>query len=172
MPTDPPAASPAGAPTYSERLWPRPSGWFLVVGFAGLVLIALLPVGTAVALVGAAVVAVAGVVAAVRTAPLVEVRGGELRAGAAHIPLGLLGPAQALDAAATRHALGPGLDARTFVCLRGWVRTAVLVPVHDPADPTPAWLVSSRHPAELAAAITPVASGTSATQPPPVPGTH
>ncbi len=162
MPTDPTAAS----PTYSERLWPRPSGWLLVVGFAGLVLIALLPVGTAVALVGAAVVAVAGVAAAVRTAPLVEVRGGELRAGAAHIPLDLLGPAQALDAQATRHALGPGLDARTFVCLRGWVRTAVLVPVRDPADPTPSWLVSSRRPAELAAAITP------ATSTPPEPRTH
>ena len=45
------------------------------------------------------------------------------------------------------------LDARAHVCLRAWARTAVRVEVVDPADPTPYWLVSTRHPARLAAAI-------------------
>jgi hypothetical protein len=39
------------------------------------------------------------------------------------------------------------------VCLRAWARTAVRVEVLDPADPTPYWLVSTRRPDELAAAI-------------------
>src|SRR5690606_14388143 len=80
------------------------------------------------------------------TTPLVAVTDGELRAGRARIPVSLLGEPVALDAIATRAALGPDLDARAFVCLRAWAGTAVQVPVNDPRDPTPYWFVSSRRP--------------------------
>lgn len=153
-------ADPAGAAgtahlteVYRERLWPGVVGWAVVVGTAVVATVALAPVS---ALAGAAAGVIAGALAvgaAVAMSATVSVRGGELVAGSAHIPVTLLGPPDELDEAATRHALGPGLDARTYVLLRGWVRTAVQLVVLDPDDPTPAWLVSTRRPAALAAAI-------------------
>lgn len=144
------ASSPA---LHRERLWPGPLGWCFVVGFAVLVLIALLPVRPDVAAATAALSLVVGVVVAVRTSPVVEVAGGELRAGRAHIPATLLGAVAELDREGVRTHLGPGSDARTFVCLRSWVPGAVVVVVEDAQDPTPAWLVSTRRPAALRAAI-------------------
>lgn len=150
---------------YRERLSPSPGVVVLaVVGGASLGLV-LLPVSTAAALaVGAA--AVAGLLAAlVLLAPVVEVRvpcppdgetpgvGGELRAGHARIPTGALGAPEVLDREAMRAALGPGLDARAWVCHRPWVGPGVRVPVRDPRDSTPYWLMSSRRPAALAAAL-------------------
>lgn len=143
----------SSSPLHRERLWPGPLGWSFVVVFAVLVLIALLPVDVEVAVVAAAVGLVAAVVVAVRTSAPVVVAQGELRAGRAHIPVALLGPAQVLDRAAVRAHLGPGSDARTYVCLRSWIPGAVEVVVTDPQDPTPAWLVSTRRPAALLAAI-------------------
>ena len=37
--------------------------------------------------------------------------------------------------------------------LRPYVKTAVRVELTDPADPTPYWLLSSRHPQALASAL-------------------
>ncbi|GIG20514.1 membrane protein [Cellulomonas chitinilytica] len=141
------------SPAYSERLWPGALAWVLLGVVAVMVGIALVPVdATAGAAVAALTVAV-GTVALLRTSPVVEVSGGMLRAGSARIPLALLGDARALDAVATRAELGPRLDARAHLCHRGWVPTAVRVEVHDPRDPTPYWVVSSRRPAELVAAV-------------------
>jgi hypothetical protein len=146
-------SSDRAAVTFRERLWPGPLGWFLVIGFAGFIAIAVLPVDPAVALVAAAITALAGAVVAVRTSPVVAVVGGELRAGRARIPVGLLGQPRPLDRAGIRTALGPGSDARAHVCLRAWIGSAVEVPLLDPADPTPSWLVSSRRPSTLVAAL-------------------
>lgn len=159
---EPPHATPAGPPTgavpdgatHEERLWPGPLGWFLAVAAAGLLTIALLPVHEALAAVVGAVALVGSLAFAVLTSPRVRVADGSLTAGRARIGLDLLGPARALDADQTRAALGPGLDARAYVLLRSWARTAVRVEVRDPRDPTPYWLVSTRRPVELAAALT------------------
>ena len=145
--------APSTAARYSERLLPGPLGWALVLVLAVFSVIALFPVSPTVAAIVGAVVAVAGVVVAVVTAPRVAVSGGELRAGRAHIPLALLGEVRELDPDATRVELGPALDATAYVCLRAWARTAVRAQVLDPADATPYWLVSTRHPRDLAAAI-------------------
>jgi hypothetical protein len=83
----------------------------------------------------------------------VEVRDGVLYAGAAHISLGLLGTAMALDAEETRRVHGVDADARAFLCTRPYVKRSVQVLVVDPGDRTPYWLISSRHPRQLAAAL-------------------
>jgi hypothetical protein len=70
----------------------------------------------------------------------------------------LLGRVEVLDAERMRQARGPDLDARAYLCLRGWIATGVLVELRDTEDPTPYWLVSSRRPAELAAAISAAAT--------------
>lgn len=130
-----------------------------MLGFALFAFIALLPVAVPAAAVAAAVVAAGGVAVAVGTSPVVEVTGGELRVADAHIPVSALGAGRVLDPAGVRSALGPGSDARTFVCLRAWTRTAVTLTVVDPADPTPSWLVSTRHPDALLTAIRTVRGG-------------
>ncbi len=139
---------------YRERLWPGPGGWLVAVGLGALVGLVLFPVSTGLAWgVGAAAVAAAVGLTAAAT-PRVEVSLDELRAGAAHVPLSLLGDVTPLSGEALRSALGPELDARAYVCLRGWVHGAVRLDLDDPDDPTPYWIVSTRNPSALCAALT------------------
>lgn len=83
----------------------------------------------------------------------VEVADGELRAGDAHIPLELLGEVEVIAPEEKRRAMGPQLDPAAYVVHRGWVKPLVRVRVNDPEDPTPYWIISTRRPAELTAAI-------------------
>lgn len=76
-----------------------------------------------------------------------------LRVGPSLLEWPWLGEVEVLDAAATRECLGVGADARAFVTQRPWLSESVQVTVDDAADPHPYWLVSSRRPAQLAAAI-------------------
>ena len=59
-----------------------------------------------------------------------------------------------LDAAASHRVAGVDADARAYLLLRPYVKRSVQVPVQDPADPAPYWLVSTRRPDRLAAALT------------------
>jgi hypothetical protein len=45
------------------------------------------------------------------------------------------------------------LDARAWLLIRGWITPVVKVDLTDPTDPTPYWIVSTRRPAEVVAAI-------------------
>jgi hypothetical protein len=83
----------------------------------------------------------------------VEVRHGVLYAGRAHIGLAHLADPRPLDGDEVRIALGVDADARAYLLVRPYVRRGVLVRVTDPEDPTPYWLISSRHPRTLAAAL-------------------
>jgi hypothetical protein len=83
----------------------------------------------------------------------VAVRDGTLYAGRAHIAVDLLGPVVPLDAEETRRVHGVDADARAFLLTRPYLKRAVKVTIADPADRTPYWLVSTRHPRELAAVL-------------------
>jgi DUF3093 family protein len=84
---------------------------------------------------------------------VVEVTGGGLRAGTARLPLAAAGQVSVLDQAQTRAMRGPRADPAAFLLIRPYLRRAVYVEVTDPAMGTPYWLVATRHPGELAAAI-------------------
>lgn len=84
----------------------------------------------------------------------IAVADGELRAGRAHIDVTLLGAATALDADATRRLAGVDADARAYLLLRPYLKRAVRVELLDPVDPTPYWLLSTRHPERLVTALT------------------
>ena len=86
-------------------------------------------------------------------APRVDVADGWLRAGRARISGEYLAGAEALDAATTRRVAGAEADARAYLLLRPYLKRAVRVTVRDHRDPTPYWLVGSRDPEHLAAAI-------------------
>ena len=83
----------------------------------------------------------------------IVVADGTLRAGRARIPTRLLAEPEALDAAGTRAVAGVDADARAYLLLRPYVSRSVRVRVADPADPTPYWLLSTRHPRTLAAVL-------------------
>lgn len=83
----------------------------------------------------------------------VTVADGVFTAGRAQVPVGLLTDPVALDEDATRAAVGREADARAYLLLRPYVRRSVRIQVVDPADPTPYWLVSTRHPRRLVAAL-------------------
>nr|WP_253942600.1 DUF3093 domain-containing protein [Nocardioides sp. zg-1230] len=85
--------------------------------------------------------------------PRVSVDGTTFRAGRAHIPLELVGPATALDADGVRRQAGVDADARAYLLLRPYLKRGVRVDIADPADPTPYWLVSSRRPDALVSAL-------------------
>jgi hypothetical protein len=146
-------AGEATAVSWQERLWP--SVWLapvVVLLGAGFGLVTA-PFGGAVAVPVAvlATLSLAGMLLA--TTSTVAVDDGVFRAGRARIPVDLLGEPEALDADAMRQARGPELDARAYLCLRGWIAAGVRVPILDPRDPAPYWLVSSRRPEELAEAL-------------------
>jgi hypothetical protein len=83
----------------------------------------------------------------------VEVSGGEFRAGRAHIPTTYVGSVTPLDAEQTRRCAGVEADARAYLLLRPYLKRSVRVEITDPADPTPYWLVATRHPKRLATAL-------------------
>jgi hypothetical protein len=83
----------------------------------------------------------------------VAVRDGELRVDDAHAPLACVSGAYPLSGNEKRELLGPLAEPEAFVIQRPWIAGAVRIDIDDPADPTPYWLISTRHPAVLAAAV-------------------
>jgi hypothetical protein len=143
----------SGGGSCTERLWPAWWLWLVVALLAA-------GFGLVVAPFGAVAMVVVGVLAAVVLTGLllastatVGVEGEAFVAGRARIPVEFLGPPEVLDAAGMQHARGVGLDARAYLCLRGWIGPGLRVPVIDPADPVPYWLVSARRPQRLADAL-------------------
>lgn len=123
----------------------------LVAASGGLVVVRIAPLWVAV------VVALVCVTLAawglVRSSATVAVLDDVLVAGRARIPVQLLGAVQVLDRAEFIRLRGPGADVRAYLCQRSWIAQGVRLEVVDPQDPTPYWLVSSRHPERLAAAL-------------------
>ncbi|MBZ5733742.1 DUF3093 domain-containing protein [Nocardioides sp. TRM66260-LWL] len=143
------------APAYRERLsvpirwWAQ--GTMLIATLWLAVFVAVPPVGawiiTAIAV---------GLMAALFLSygsALVEVADGRLRAGRARIDLAHVGAVEPLDAESTRLAFGRDADVRAYLLLRPYRKRSVRVRIVDPRDPTPYWLISTRRPTELAAAI-------------------
>lgn len=149
----PEGAAAQGPTVYVEIVRPAWWAWLLAALFAVSMGIVFLPVHPLAGLGGLAAAALLVVFALVRWTLRCEVKDGVLRVGRAHVGVDLVGEVRALDEAAMRSERGPRLDARAFLALRGWVPTGVRVALRDPDDPTPYWLISSRHPDAFAAAV-------------------
>jgi hypothetical protein len=87
------------------------------------------------------------------SAAKVEVHDGELWVGEAHLPLEFAGETQIIPANLKRKVLGPAFDPAAFALHRSWVGPMVWIHVTDEQDPTPYWLISTRHPEQLVAAL-------------------
>jgi hypothetical protein len=75
-----------------------------------------------------------------------------LTVGKDELPVRSITGVQALDREQTRSRLGPQADPAAHHVVRGWIGPSVMVRLANP-DPVPYWVVSTRRPAELAAAI-------------------
>ena len=90
----------------------------------------------------------------------VEIRDGMLRAGKAVLPLAAVSEVVSLDEKQTTRLRGPRADPAAHLYSRPYLKESVYlaVAVSDPlpaagGSPAPYWLIGTRHPAELAAAI-------------------
>lgn len=138
---------------YRERLWPA---WWVFVATALVIpssLLVFLPISVTAGYVTAAVLYGAIIVVLLSTTPVIEVTDGTLRVGPARIERAFVGAASAHTGSDAFAERGPRLDARAWLKLRGWVPGVVRIELTDPQDPTPYWLVSTRRPDELAAAL-------------------
>jgi hypothetical protein len=140
-------------PDYRERLWPTPWIYLTSLLLVPASILVLAPVSLPAGIATGVILYVAIAASLTLTSPVIEIADGRLRAGRAQVPLTLTGEAIAAEGEDARTERGTGLDARAFLVIRGWIRDVVRVPITDAADPAPYWLVSTRHPHEMAAAI-------------------
>jgi hypothetical protein len=83
----------------------------------------------------------------------VEVAGAVLRAGKDTLALSEVDEVVALDERQATALRGPRADPSAHILLRPYLRRAVYIGLADPAAGVPYWLVATRHPERLAAAI-------------------
>lgn len=89
----------------------------------------------------------------VLASPVVLLTSEQLTAGRARLPIEFAGETIGYREPEATAQRGVELDARAWLLIRGWVAPVVRIEITDPADPTPYWLVSTRRPEELVAAI-------------------
>ncbi|GAA2343495.1 DUF3093 domain-containing protein [Streptomyces caniferus] len=139
---------------YEERLT-APRSWWVIAALIGVACaLMLLPLGTLWmlgGLIGGA--ALSAVAVSSYGSARIRVVGDALIAGDAKIPVTALGEARALDADEALAWRTHKADARAFMLLRGYIRTAVRVEITDPQDPTPYAYLSTRAPERLVAAL-------------------
>lgn len=137
---------------YRERLW-VPWWWWLVAGAVIALLGAEIHIGLGwvVAVVTYAVLGAFVVVMLLRHSVSVGVGDGVLTAGRYRVPLDAVTDARVLDRDDVRGVLARRPDADAVVLVRGYLRRVVYLAV-ETEEGASYWLVSSRHPDELAAA--------------------
>lgn len=141
--------------TYSERLHTPWTWWLVGLGFEICILVAVLAylpnaLGVAICLFFLVAV-IAGLLA--YGGALLTVDSAGLRVGRYRLEARYIAGAEGFTGEAARVALGPAADPRAFLFTRPFVSGVVRIDLADDADPHPYWLVSSRRPAELAAAV-------------------
>jgi Protein of unknown function (DUF3093) len=141
--------------SYTERLWVPTAWWllgmltaFMFASFTWAGFSVLVAIGSYVVFCGgtAAVLLLSGSTG-------IEVSGGELRAGKTVLPLGVAGQVVALDEAQSRLLRGPRGDPEAFMLFRPYLKRAVYIEVTGEHQDRPYWLIGTRRPTELAAAI-------------------
>jgi hypothetical protein len=134
-------------------LWPGPWIFVSTALIIPACLLVFLPINLTVGvIVAVAAYAVIGTLLVLST-PAIEVTATELVAGRARLPLALAGRVEGFTKETAQLERGQRLDARAWLLIRGWIDPVVKIEVDDEADPTPYWLLSTRHPQALSAAI-------------------
>ncbi|MHC5796105.1 DUF3093 domain-containing protein [Lacisediminihabitans sp. FW035] len=153
MTVNSPDGSTTPATLYRERIWPSPWVFVATALVIPASLLVFLPINLFAGVIVAIVLYAAIVLILVATSPVIVVSPGELVAGRARVPVGLIGtvtPYRGEEATLQRGRL---LDSRAWLLIRGWVSPVVKIEIADETDPTPYWIVSTRTPDALVAAL-------------------
>ena len=141
------------SPSYSEKLWPAWWIWLVAVIIGASVSLIFFPISIGLGLVVMVIGMALLLFALVITTPRLEVSDGWLTAGRARIDLEHVGMVVGHRGPAAREQLGPGFDARSYQCIRGWIDPVLTVQITDPEDATPYWIISTRDPEAVLAAL-------------------
>ena len=146
---------------FRERLTVPVIWWVLAALFSLSVLLAVgaylgaawgLGISAATMLIAAAIFVSASIV--------ISVDAQEIRVGRASIEHAYIAASRALDAEETHRRAGVDADASAHLVLRPYIKTTVEITLDDADDPVPYWLISTRNPQRLAAALRDATSST------------
>jgi hypothetical protein len=138
---------------YRERLWASPWMFIATALVIPACLLVFLPINQIAGVVTAVVLYAACVIVLLAASPVVEVTSDHVIAGRARLPIAFAGDVSGYRADEATLERGQRLDARAWLLVRGWVSPVVKIGVLDAQDPTPYWLVSTRHPERVVAAV-------------------
>lgn len=145
-------AADGGTIRYRERVHPGTSFFVALLLLVPAVVVVMIPVNAVLGWIIAPLLYALFAVTAWRSGPVVEIAHKTMRAGKASAPVAIVGGLTSFRGDDARAERGVRLDARAYLCVRGAL-PVVRVEIRDPADPTPYWLISTRHPEELTGAI-------------------
>lgn len=159
MPESSPSASvpstpSAGAPAaYREKLWPNAWIWIIAAGVSAAGILVFAPISMAAGYTAAAVLFIIIAVLLVLSTPAITVTEDSLTVGRATIERRFVGEVQQFRSDEATAERGTRLNGLAYLCIRGWIDPVVRIEITDPADSTPYWLASTRHPDRLTAAL-------------------
>ena len=139
---------------WKERLYPNVWVWIIIVGLAFVPAVIFAPIDMSIGIVASVIALIILVIMMLTSMPTILVTKTGLRVGPAHIDRTYIGTAEAFTREEATRQRGTALHGLTYLCIRGWIDAVVKIEITDPEDPAPYWLVSSRHPDELAELLT------------------
>jgi hypothetical protein len=138
---------------YREKLWASPWAFLVTALVIPASILIFAPISMPTGIITGIALYAGCVGLLILASPVIQVSEGTLTAGPAQIATAMLGEAVGYEGSEATQQRGPALDARAWLLIRGWIQPVVRIPVEDPNDRAPYWLLSTRHPQELAAAI-------------------
>jgi uncharacterized protein (DUF58 family) len=154
-PASVPSTPSAGTPvTYQEKLWPNAWIWVIAVGVSAAGILVFAPISMAAGYTAAIVLLAIITVLLVLSTPTITVTRDALTVGRASIERKFVGSVEPFTSGEATAERGTRLNGLAYLCIRGWIDPVVKIEITDPADRTPYWLASTRHPDKLTAALT------------------
>ncbi|MCX6499809.1 MAG: DUF3093 domain-containing protein [Arthrobacter sp.] len=138
---------------FTEKLWPSFWIWLVAAGLAAAGILVFAPISIAAGITAAVVLFVILAALLILSTPSLSVTAESVRVGRATIERRFVGAVGAFRGAEATAERGPRLNGLAFLCIRGWIDPVVRIEITDPADRTPYWLASTRHPDEFVAAL-------------------
>lgn len=138
---------------YRERLWASAGAFLATALVIPASLLVFLPINFTVGIGVAAALYAGCAILLVLASPAIEVTTEHFVAGRAKLPIRFAGEVTTYREPEATAQRGPRLDARAWLMIRGWVSPVVRIELTDAGDPTPYWLVSTRHPEKVAEAL-------------------
>lgn len=149
---------PNKAPLYRERLLPGVLWWLFVAAIVAMIAIAYgAALGASIGWTVGVGLGVIAAVALVRSSPVIEVFDDRITCGRASLPRDLVGDPRIIESdhmTAIRRGHDATVGDRVYQVLPAWfAKAGVLMNLMDGQDPHSAWLIASRRPSALHAAL-------------------